>query len=150
MNTAPDFITPIIRRIIESHPEVAQRDFARACSRHESWVCQLKAGKAHLSASDMIVFCDHYDTHEPFDAMADRLNLEIQEKQRSSASTGSLRRQVAQLMADIGRVAVALEDALDDGELAPSEVSVLTTQLQSVIETARATKARLPKSRGAR
>jgi hypothetical protein len=150
MNTAPDFITPIIRRIIESNAEVAQRDFARACSRHESWVCQLKAGKAHLTAADLVVFCDHYDTHEPFDAMADRLNLEIQEKQRASSSTGSLRRHVAQLMADIGRVAIELEDALDDGTLSPAEIGVLTTQLQSVVESARAAKARLPKARGVR
>lgn len=145
-----DFLTPIVRRIIESRPEVTQRDFARACGRHESWVSQLKAGKAHLSACEVVVFCDHYDSSEPLDAMADRLGLDLTERAKSNPTSASLRRHVAQLMADIGRIAIELEDALEDDALSPAESAALATQLQAVIETARAAKARLPKARGAR
>lgn len=145
-----DFLTPILRDIIEQDGGATQRSFAQACKRHESWVSQLKDGKAHLYAFELPRFCSFYQTRFPFEELAHRMGLDITELTRTNASTSSLRRHVAQLMADIGRVAVELEDALEDAALSPAESAALATQLQAVVETARAAKARLPKARGAR
>ena len=145
MTTTADYLTPILRRIINNHPEARQRDFARACGRHESWVSQLKAGKAHLYAFELDIFCDHYGTNEPLDAVADRLNLELQERRRLSATPGSYERHSAFAAAKGVETFVFHQDAKADGVITDDEADLLETKHQIAIDAHRIAKSRVPR-----
>lgn len=150
MTSAADYLTPILRRIINNHPEAKQRDFARACGRHESWVSQLKAGKAHLYAFELDIFCDHYGTNEPLDAVADRLNLELHERRRAGSTAGTYERHAANAAARGVEPFVTFEDARADGEITDDEADEIETKHQVAIDAHRIAKARVPRKRGAR
>ena len=139
-----DFLTPTIARIIEGDTEGTQRDFARACKRHESWVSQLKVGKASLLAREVVPFCSYYANTEVYEAIGDRLGLGVVELAKPRSSPGSVRRSLATLLQDVARAALEIEDALEDEAITRPESIIIAGMLQAVIESARATKARLP------
>lgn len=130
-----DFITPILCRVMDRHPEVKQRDLARALGCDESRISHIRAGRQRLAAHEVNVFCDVYDTMEPLDAMADRMNHELVERVRRSTTLTAAQTHLANLMRDIGRAVVAFSEG---------DYETVDHLLQAVTEEARATRARLP------
>lgn len=144
-----NFITPIVRRHIDLHSEVRQRDLARALECSESRIAHIKAGRQPLPAHELIVFCDVYDTTEPLDAMEDRLGREASERLAGRIThPTSLHTLTAQAMRDIGDIAVRLDKILHDGVVAPEEelsLEHVDHALAAIVETARAARDRLPR-----
>lgn len=116
--------------------EVKQRDLARALDCDESRISHIRAGRQRLAAHELVIFCDVYDTVEPLDAMADRLNHELIERTRRAANTQSAQIHLAEMMRDVGKAVVAFAD---------NDFATVDHLLQAITENARSARARLPR-----
>lgn len=141
-----DFVTPILVRIMDAHPEVKQRDLARALGCEPSRISHIKAGRQRLTGHELVIFCRVYETYEPLAAMADRLDLDVSDKAAPASCPKTVRRASSCLMRDVGELAVLLDEAEEDGKFDEAEVAEIDATLVAVIENAKGARARLPRA----
>lgn len=145
MRRGPGYITKILKRRMRELPDVVQDDLASALGRDRSGIAHQLAGRHHVIADELDVWCDVLDTIEPLEALARRLGYQLMPQEREAAPL-TVQRHSWSLFGEVGRFGEVLAAALEDGRLDPAERTLLHRALVEVRRIVDGLLARLPEA----
>jgi hypothetical protein len=129
---APDgYVTRILARHTRDS-EATRGDLARALGCDPSRISHQISGRQAIPADELEVWCDVLGTHEPLEAIADRLGLVVRPKERR-VGHATLERGGYELLAHVGHAGAELGQALADGHIDDAE----RTRIRRALRAAR-------------
>jgi len=140
--TPDGYVTRILARHARDS-EATRGDLARALGCDPSRISHQLVGRQAIPVDELEIWCDVLDTHEPLEAIADRLGLQVTPKERR-ASRATLERGGYELLAHVGHAGAELGQALADGHLDDAERARIRRALHAAREVLDDLLARLP------